>query len=329
MRFLIIGCGSIGERHIRNLQNLSAGEILVHDVDTERISYVEKTYQVKAYTNLDKALSNQIDALVLCIPPNLHIPLALKGIEHNAHLFIEKPLSHNLEGVDTVLEQAKTKGLVISVGYNLRFHPGLRLVKQFLNEGRIGKVLSAIVEWGQYLPDWHPWQDYREMYTAKKIMGGGIILDGSHELDYIRWLIGEVRDVCCFAGKISSLEVDTEDTAEIILKFDSGAMAGVHLDFIQRAYSRSCKLIGEDGIIVWDLPEDKVYIFSAKLGCWDEIKVKADYNDTYVEEMRHFINCIKGDETPIVSGDTAKRVLEIALAAKESAEFHTAITLME
>jgi predicted dehydrogenase len=329
MRLLIIGCGSIGERHIRNLQTLSAGEILIHDVDDRRLAYIEEEYRVKACATLDEAWDNQIDACVLCVPPSSHIPLALKGVEHGAHLFIEKPISHNLEDVDTVLEQAKTKGLVISVGYNLRFHPALRLAKQLLDEGRIGKVLSAIVEYGQYLPDWHPRQDYRDMYIAKRRMGGGIILDGSHELDYIRWLIGEVRDVCCFASKISSLEVETEDTAEIVLNFDNGAVAGVHLDFIQRTYSRSCKLIGEEGTIIWDLPEEKVCVSPTESGCWEEIKLKTDYNDTYVEEMRHFLNCIKGEETPIVSGDTAKRVLEIALAAKQSAESHTAISLRE
>ena len=319
MKFLVVGCGSIGERHIGNLQSLSAGEILVHDMDSERLALIGRKYRVRTYVNFDQALKQHINAFIICVPPSLHIPFALSGAEHDAHLFIEKPLSHTLDGADSLLNQARAKGLVVFVGYNLRFHPGLRLVKQFLDEGKIGRVLSARVEVGQYLPDWHPWQDYKEMYVTKREMGGGIILDGSHELEYIRWLLGEVQEVSCFASKISSLKVETEDIAEIILKFDSGAVAGVHLDFVQRAYSRSCKLIGEEGTIIWDYPENKVSIFLAKSDHWEEIKVEAEPNDMYLEEMRHFVKCTKGEEIPMVNGATGKRVLEIALAAKESA----------
>ena len=318
MKFLVVGCGSIGERHICNLLSLSAGEILAHDIDSGRLASIGERYGVRTYGNFDEALEQHVDAFIICVPPSLHIPYALRGVEHNANLFIEKPLSHSLEGVDVLLEQANNKNLVISVGYNLRFHPGLRLVKQLLDDGKIGKIVSAIVEVGQYLPDWHPWQDYRQLYTAKKEMGGGIILDGSHELDYIRWLLGEVKEVSCFTGKVSGLEVETEDTAEIILRFDNGAIAGVHLDFVQRDYSRSCKLIGEEGTIVWDYPAKNVRVFSAISGLWEQLEIKAEPNDMYVEEMKHFISCIEGKEMPIVNGVVARRVLEIALAAKNS-----------
>ena len=327
MNILIIGCGSIGERHIRNLKALSSGEILAYDTDDKRLALIREKYHVRTYGHLEEALDQRIDAFIICVPPNLHVPFALKGIECNAHLFIEKPLSHNLESVDSLLEQANHKGLVINVGYNLRFHPGLRLVKQFIDQGRIGKILAARVESGQYLPDWHPWEDYRCMYAAKKELGGGIILDGSHEIDYIRWLIGEVDAVSCFAGKLSSLEVDTEDTAEIILRFSGGELAGVHLDFIQRAYSRSCKLIGEEGTIVWDYLGKEVGVFSAQTGSWENTIIEFEPNEMYVEEMKHFIKCLKGEETPLTDGINAKQVLRIALAAKESAKTRREIVL--
>ena len=320
MNFAVIGCGSIGERHIRNLQTLSAGEILAFDVDKKRLALIGEKYNVKIYDDIEYVMNHRTDAFIICVPPSLHIPFSLKGIECNAHLFIEKPLSNNLEGVDALLEEAQAKGLVINVGYNLRFHPGLRLVKQLIDQDRIGKVLAARVEAGQYLPDWHPWQDYREMYVAKKELGGGIILDGSHEIDYIRWLLGEIKRVSCFTGKLSSLEVDTEDTAEIILRFCGGEIAGVHLDFVQRFYSRSCKLIGEEGTIVWDYPNKEVSVYSAQTGSWETTIIECEPNDMYVEEMNHFIKCLEGEETPLTDGFSAKQVLEIALAAKESAK---------
>ena len=327
MKFVIIGCGSIGERHLRNLQALSAGEIFAFDKDIKRLAIIEEKYQVRVSTNLEDFLDDQVDALVICVPPSLHVPYALRGIECNCHLFIEKPLSHDLENVDILLEQAQAEDLIISVGYNFRFHPGLRLVKQLIDHNKIGKILGARVEAGQYLPDWHPWQDYREMYTAKKELGGGIILDGSHEIDYIRWLVGEVNEVSCFAGKLSNLEVETEDTAEIILRFNNGAIAGIHLDFVQRVYSRSCKIIGEEGTIIWDYLGREVGVFSAQTGSWERTKIEYEANDMYVEEMRHFIRCIRKEETPIVDGTSAKRVLEIASAAKESSRKRRVIGL--
>jgi predicted dehydrogenase len=302
------------------LLSLSAGEVSAYDVDAQRLSAIAEKYGVKTYNDLPQALNQTLDAVIICVPPSLHIPLALKAIEHNAHLFIEKPISHTIKGVDKLIEAARAKNRIVYVGYNMRFHPGLKLVKRLLDEGKIGRVLSADVEAGQYLPDWRPLQDYRRSYTARKELGGGIILDGSHELDYIRWLIGgEVKEVSCFAGKVSRLEVDTEDTAEILLKFDNNTIAGVHLDFIQRGYSRSCKLIGEEGTITWSYPEKKVRLFTAAAKEWQEMDIQFEPNDMYLEELKHFIRCIEGKETAAVDGATGRRVLEIALAAKKSA----------
>jgi len=320
LKFLVIGCGSIGERHIRNLLSLSASEVSVFDIDARRLAAIADKYKIKTYNDLSQAFSQAPDALVICVPPSLHMQLAFKGIEHNAHIFVEKPISHTIDGVDKLNKAAKKKNLVVYVGYNMRFHPGLRQVKQLLDEGKIGKVLSADVEAGQYLPDWHPGEDYRRGYTARRELGGGIILDGSHELDYIRWLIGgEVKEVSCFAGKISRLEVDTEDTAEILLKFDNNVITRVHLDFVQRGYSRSCKLIGEEGTITWSYPDKKVRLFTAANNKWQEIDTPFEPNAMYIEEMKQFIQCVKGEEKPVVDGDVGQRVLEIALAAKKSA----------
>ncbi len=320
MKFIVIGCGSIGERHIGNLLSISAGEVLAYDTDQARLKTVKEKYKVDTFSDLSPALKQKIDAFIICVPPNLHLTYALEGLKRNAHVFIEKPISHTINGVAKLNKDAKKKNLIVYVGYNMRFHPGLKLVKQLLDEGKIGRVLSADVEAGQYLPDWHPQQDYRRSYTARKELGGGIILDGSHELDYIRWLIGgEVKEVTCLAGKISRLEVDVEDTAEIILKFDNSIITRVHLDFIQRGYSRSCKLIGEEGTIIWSYTKKKVRLFSAGDNKWQETDIQFEPNEMYIEEMKHFIKCVKGEEKPVVDGDTGKRVLEIALAAKKSA----------
>jgi predicted dehydrogenase len=328
MKFLVIGCGSIGERHIGNLLSLSSGEVLAYDTDSERLSVVNGKYKVTTFTDLAQALNQKVDAFIICVPPSLHLTYALEGLKHNAHLFIEKPISHTINGVAKLNQQAKAKNLIVYVGYNLRFHPGLQMVKQLLDQGKIGKLLSVSAEVGQYLPDWRPQQDYRRSYTARKELGGGIILDGSHELDYVRWLIGaEVKEVACFADKVSQLEVNTEDNADILLKFSNNITANVHLDFIQRGYSRSCKLIGEEGTITWSYPEKKVKLYTAATKKWQETDIQFEPNEMYIAEMKHFIRCVKGEEKPAVDGATGQRVLEIALATKKSAAASRVIKL--
>lgn len=319
MKFLVIGCGSIGERHIQNLLLLKAGTIFVCDTDINRLTSIKKKYSTGIFTDVDMALNQNPDAVLICTPPSLHISLGCKALHNGAHVFMEKPLSHTMKNVDDFIRLANKKKLKVFVGYNLRFHPGIQLMKQLLDGQKIGRILSAHAEVGQYLPDWHPSQDYKKSYTAQRKFGGGIILDASHEIDYIMWLLGDINQVSCFAGKLSSLHVDVEDTAEILLRFKTGIIGHIHLDFIQRQYSRNCKIIGEEGTIWWDYAEKFVKIYSAEPKQTTTSSLSVEHNHMYVEEMKHFLSCITGETEPLITGEQGKQVLRIALAAKKSA----------
>jgi predicted dehydrogenase len=203
----------------------------------------------------------------------------------------------------------------------MRFHPGLMRVKSLIADGAVGKVTSARVEVGQYLPDWHPAEDYRQGYSAQAALGGGVILDAIHEIDYARWLLGSVSSVACFAGKQSDLEIDTEDTAAILLRFASGAIGEIHLDYVQRAYSRTCHLIGDTGTIRWDYSAGAVVWYSAQTRTWETFHNPPGWqpNQMYLDEMCHFLRCLSGLEQPTLDVFEAARVLEVALAAKMSA----------
>jgi len=328
MKILVVGCGSIGERHISNLKTLSADEIIACDTNPERLALMKEKYDIQeTYTELQKAMDRGIDAVLVCTPPSTHIPIALKAIDYKAHVFIEKPMSNSLDGVDELIKRASKNELIICVGYNFRFHQGLKLVKDMVDREEIGKILSARAEFGQYLPDWRPWQDFRQSYTAKKGLGGGIILDGSHEIDYMRWLLGDVKEIFCFAGKISNLDVETEDVAEILLKFKRGAIGEIHLDFVRPGYSRTCELIGEEGVIVWNYSEKFVKIYSSKTEKWDIFNISADTDDMYIEEMKNFVNSVRGIEKPLIDGNEGKKTLQLALAAKESAKSRRVLKL--
>jgi predicted dehydrogenase len=207
------------------------------------------------------------------------------------------------------------------VGCNMRFHPGVRALKEVVDTGTLGAILSARFEFGQYLPDWRPSTDYRTSYSARSELGGGIILDAIHELDYATWLLGDVSEVACFADHVSTLEIDTEDVASVILRFDAGTIAEVHLDYVQRAYSRSCKLVGEDGTACWDYMKPKLDVYLTNVGEWRENRLfdEWDPNVMYLDELRHFLRCLDGDELPLADVVAGRRTLLLAIAAKTAA----------
>jgi predicted dehydrogenase len=205
------------------------------------------------------------------------------------------------------------------VGFDLHFDPGLHKIRQLLSAGTIGRVTSVQAQVGHYLPDWHPWEDYRHGISAQVETGGGVVLDLIHEIEYVRWLMGAVGEVGCMNGHVSSLEIETEDTAAILLRFKSGAIGTINLDYIQRTLSRSCRLVGEEGTIVWDLPAQKVCWYAAGGKSWDEFSYPGfERNERFVAEMKHLLACLRGEEQPEVDLIAGSQVLKIALLAKQA-----------
>ena len=319
----MVGCGSIGKRHIRNLLALSVRNILAYDSNPVRSYEVREEFGVETLNNLESAWEQNPYGAFITTPTSLHIPIAIQAAEYGCHLFIVKPLSHTFEGVKKLLALIEEKQLISLVGCNMRFHPGLQKVKELIEEKTLGNMVAARVESGQYLPDWHPMEDYRKNYSARRDLGGGIILDAIHELDYIRWLLGEVRSVSCFAGKLSHLEIETEDTAEIILRFSNGAIGEVHVDYVQRAYSRTSQFIGDEGTIRWDYSQGTVRYYSSASDRWMEFENPKDWvaNQMYVDELSHFLCCLEGRVQPEQDVSEGAKVLAVALAAKSSAQF--------
>ncbi|WP_198469860.1 Gfo/Idh/MocA family protein [Acetomicrobium sp. S15 = DSM 107314] len=313
---LVVGSGSIGRRHLRNLRKIGIQHLAACDADQERLAPMVTELNVKPFSDFDEALASIKPELVfICTPPIFHVPQALKAVRVNAHVFIEKPLSHTLDAVAELITEAESRRRVVQVGYNLRFHPGLLKVKQLVDEGTIGRVLWAYAEVGQYLPDWRPWQDYRQSYTARRDLGGGIILDGSHELDYVIWLLGRPIELICMAGKVSNLIVNVEDCATILLRFENGTQADIHMDFVQRGYARLCKLAGEKGTIVWDYSKSEVQIFRADGAGWETISYEFDPNQTYIAEVEHFLARVTCEDASLVSLKESYQTLQVALAA--------------
>jgi predicted dehydrogenase len=314
---LIAGLGSVGRRHLQNLRRLGVNDIHLYRTQSEPLN---EAPELPVFTDLKQALQCQPRSVLISNPTAFHMEIALAAARAGCHLFIEKPLAHSLEGVEDLLSVVRQKRLVAMVGFDLRFDPGLCRIEALLDEERIGRPIAIHAQVGQYLPDWRPDEDYRTGMSARNATGGGVILDLIHELDYTRWLFGPVARVACFADKLSSLEIETEDTAAILLRFCSGAIGTVSLDYVQRSPSRTCRIIGELGTILWDYHERKVACYQHDKGFWDEFDYSGfERNDRFLSEMRHFLASLDGAERPKVDVAEGSSVLKVALAAMRSA----------
>jgi predicted dehydrogenase len=323
MRFLVIGCGSIGQRHIKNLLKLGEKKIIVHDSDMELLKYVSKKFKVE----IDTKPNFDVDCTLICTPPNSHIKIAKQALTNKSHVFIEKPLSNNLSGIKSIKKLAKKNSLNIFVGYVFRFDPGLQKVKKIIDSKKIGNLISVDAYEGWYLPLWRPWQNYKKSYTGSEKLGGGIILDGSHELNYLFWICGKAKEVFSYYSDIPSMKIGAEGIAEILLKFNSKLIGRIHLDFVNPKYNRHCEIIGDKGSIRWSFEKKTIEIQKSGQKKFEQIKYADDNNQMYLDEMKYLIKCLKGKKNDLISIDDAEKTLQFSLAIKKSGQKSKPISL--
>lgn len=330
MKFLIAGLGSVGRRHLRVLQALGEDEIVL--LRTHKATLPDDELAgFPVETNLSAALALKPDAVIVANPTSRHLDVAIPAADAGSHLLLEKPVSGSLDRLDRLATVAQRSGSRILVGFQFRFHPTLRKAADLVAAGVIGKVLTAHVHWGEYLPDWHPWEDYRTGYAARDDLGGGVIRTLSHPLDYIRWLVGEVERLYSFCGHLSPLELDVEDVAEIGLRFQSGAVGGVHVNFVQRPPVHRLEIVGTAGTIRWDNADGILHLLRmpADFGVSSAVPPPPtverfapppgfDRNELFTEQMRHFISVARGETQPACTLNDGVLALKLSLAARES-----------
>lgn len=330
MRGLVVGGGSIGRRHLQNLKLLGVDCLGVVETGPDRRAAICSELKIKSFEDLNAGFDWAPDFVVLATPTHLHGEQALAILERGLPLFVEKPLCHTAALLQKISNAVERRRVVSLVGCNMRFHPGPVQVKELLDQNRIGRILFARLQAGSYLPAWRPAQDYRENYAAKEATGGGCILDCIHEIDLTRWYVGEVQSVSCMSGKLSSLEIETEDVAALECRHQSGAFSEIHLDYVQRTYQRDCQIVGEQGSIFWDFNDRSVRwsdaasretTFSQPPG-WE-------LNQMYVDEMKHFLECVRDGRQTVLPILEAVSVMQIAFAAKASARERREVTIME
>ena len=331
MKFLIAGLGSIGRRHFRNLIALGEKDIVLLRTRKATLPDDELAgYPVE--TDLAEALKkHKPDAVVVANPTSLHLDVAIPAAEAGCHILLEKPVSHSLDRLDQLEKAAAKSGSKILVGFQFRYHPTLNKARELIHSDALGKILTVHVHWGEYLPQWHPWEDYRQSYAARADLGGGVIVTLTHPLDYLRFLLGDVASLWSFNEHLSALELDVEDFAEIGLKFSSGAVGGVHINYFQRPGVHKLEIVGTDGTMRWDNADGILHLFKmpAPFGSYSDLPPAPvtesfsppqgfERNQLFIAQTQHFIDIVRGDAQPICTLTDGVRALQMALAAYES-----------
>jgi predicted dehydrogenase len=320
MKILVVGYGSIGKRHVKNLSSLNQTQVSVCSKNKEAWKLEKKG--IKTFTTIEQALKEKHNVAIICNETSLHIKTAIKLADNGYHIFLEKPISNSLKNIPALIKIIKRKKLITMVGCNMRFHHGIKLMKSLIDKNEIGSILSVTVENGSFMPDWHPWENYQISYASQKKLGGGVVLTQIHEIDYLYWFFGKVDDVYSFTEKLTDLQIDVEDYSGSLLKFKNKIIAELHLDYFQKPSVRSCKIIGTKGQITWNWENNHVQIFKNKYKKWvtKNIEKKFDRNKMFVDELQYFLKCVKKRKIPMNSIIDGLEPQKIALAIKKSSK---------
>lgn len=320
MKILVCGLGSIGERHVGNLLSLGYDDIIVYRKRELPLRTLDKQFPV--FTSLDTALLEKPEVAIICNPTHLHHDTTERCLKGGCHVLVEKPISHTSDGLSGLSALAESLSLQVMVGYMMRFHPCLIRIKEWLKAGDIGKLVYIRSQWGEYLPDWHPWEDYRKSYAALMSMGGGPGLTLSHELDTLLWLGGDYSRAMGLCNYGSSLEVDTEHGVDLLIQFENGATGNVHMDYFQSPPARTLELVGTNGRIEFDYFRSRAVRYAggeSQLCDVCDVSENFDRNNLFVDELRYFLGQVQANsevKPGVKEGSQVLKLLEEAIGKR-------------
>lgn len=320
-KIAIVGCGSIGTRHARNLKALGAPPTALVEPDAERLQAVGREVGAgNLFTSPQEMLKSglKLDAAVVCTPTVSHIETAAALARAGLAILMEKPLGISAEGVEELAAAVGSKPFMMAMCY--RYHPGLKLLREMISRGVNGRPLSALQWGGHHLPDWRPTRDYRAVYSAKSALGGGVLWDSIHSLDIARWLFGEIAEVSCVLARTGRLEIDSEDLAAMIFTHSSGAVTETHVDYLQRKRRQFVEVVCEEGNLLWDFDDLRVRRWVAAEKRWEDTAFSFEVNDMYLAEMCDFLDAVRGKTPSPIGLDEGIRTMRLALAAIESSK---------
>lgn len=289
---LVIGAGSIGERHIRNLWMLGYRNIIVYRQRNLPFRDIGEA-KVKVLTNWAKVIRENCVAAIVCTPTAQHYQQVMDCIKAGMHVMVEKPLWHKLFNKENLLEKCEQKNVLLQVGYMLRYHPLLKKIKQIIEDRRFGSLLNIQTYWGEYLPNWHSWEDYKQSYAANEASGGGAALTLSHDIDLVQWLVeASLQDYQSMHSYASLLGTDTDNAFDVNLRYDNNVTAHVHVNFFQKVAQRCYKLVFDDAVIDIDYYTSSMQIKTEDIAL-KEALTDFDRNNLFVDELTDFFKRIE------------------------------------
>lgn len=330
MKILVVGTGSIGMRHLRNLMSVQDRfdlHLEAADPDADNRQNAKQLLNRKTYLSMEEALDDgSVDAVIVCSPNQHHIPQAKLALSRGCHMFIEKPLSVNLKEAEQFLSSDHDDRLIM-IGCNLRFHCAVKSLRQAVHTGAIGRPLYANAHFAHYLPNWRPGSDYRKTYSAQKDKGGGILLDAVHEPDYLCWIFGKALNIQGRLMNLGDLGIDCEDTAIYSITHETGAITNVHVDYLRRDKSRGCVVVGTNGTVSWESkgknPEQVlVKLYSAVRNEWVTLLDEPEYdpNTQYLDEMIFFLDAVTQEKKVMNDPVEAYHTMEVLDSVRSSSD---------
>ena len=332
-RILIVGLGSIGKRHIGILRdhfpNIEVIVLRHKDCNKEQTKKLGISYCV---TSITDAIALSPQAAIIASPSSKHLEVSIQLASHGVHLLIEKPIANSSEGVEGLIKLCLEKNILLMIAYNLRYFPSLIKLHKYVQENKAGKILTVNSQVGSYLPSWRPGIDYSKSVSAQKALGGGVLLELSHEFDYLSWIFGKIKWVKAHVSKQSNLDIDTEDLANIILGFQSSDgsehIATLNMNFFRHDAVRQCEIIGDDGTLILDFIAGEVKYFSASLKEWEIMYTSlTDRSFTYIKQIKHFFHAIDSHEYLSSSGEDALNTIKVIEAINESSNNNSIVYL--
>jgi predicted dehydrogenase len=323
MKFLVVGLGSMGKRRIRNLQFLGEKDIIGYDMRDDRSGECEQKYKIKTFNNIDKAMGCNPDALIISTPPNHHIEYEILAAKNNKHFFCEAGLLTH--GLEELIKISKNKKIIAAPSATWRFNESIKKIKDIVISKKIGNIVALTYHMGQYLPDWHPWEDISKFYVGHKNTSATREMV-PFELEWLTWIFGDIKTISCIKGKISNLPVKIDDVYQLIFQFKSGIIGHLLIEVVSRTPTRILRVVGDKGTIEWNWMEDTVRIYDIKKKKWIENKEERGFKEKgyvakenmYIKEMKNFINAIKGKEQYVYSLEDDLKILKLLEFAEKS-----------
>ncbi|MBL75314.1 MAG: hypothetical protein CL763_00055 [Chloroflexi bacterium] len=319
MKILIVGFGSIGKRHMRNILSKKNMNIIICSKRKD-LKFQEKN--IKIVKTLDQGIAEKPDIAFVTNETSYHISAATKLANAGIDLFIEKPLSSSENGIKQLKKIIKQKRIITLIGCDHRFHPCLKKIKDIIDKKTLGRIMSVQVESSSLLSDWHPYEDYRKGYSAKEKLGGGIAMTMTHELDFLQWFFGDIKEIFSITKKISELEITADDISTMTMIFKNNIIGELHLDYFARPQFKSCKIKSTKGTLYWNSDENSIKIFYNNQNKWKTIfqEKKFERNQMFVKELEYFLKCVKNRECSFNDINDGEKIVQVILGAKKSSQ---------